>query len=425
MSSWHERSTCSLCGSRKLELCLELPATPLANEFLKPGAAEQEKFPLALAMCQRCRHVQTSVIVDPARLFGSYVYETATSPTTVRHLRSQAEHILSRWRWQLERSGHPRILEVGSNDGTLLLQFRKLGVPKENLLGIEPAPHIAARADEAGAPTLCTFFPSVSISTLAPLRERSFDIVVANNVFAHVPDVLDSLRTVRSLLHPDGIFVMEFAHAADSMGQAFDTIYHEHMSYHALGPLKTALESIDLPVFDVEVQAKQVGRGSMRIWAGHQVDSDGQYAIRRTLHTERLIGTSDPLVWRKTEATIAATKDRLNDRLSSVNGHLAGYGAPAKMTTLAYACELDTTRFVAVADDAASKQGLLTPGTKIPVVSREELLRANPALVVTFAWNFAEDIAIGLRSRGYAGPIYTPLPLPGKDLLPLPIPERI
>ena len=402
-----ERKYCSLCGYGALELCLDLPNTPIANEFVKePGT--QETFPLFLVMCEKCRHLQSGALVSPDRLFRDYVYASSTSPLTVEHLRNQARTIDAVL--GLRRKEKTFVVEIGSNDGTLLQQFADLGIPKAHLLGIEPAKEIAKLACEKGIRTHVDFF-SLDYGRHFRQTYTEPDVVVANNVLAHVPDVRDALLGVKAIVGDTGILVMEVAHAMDLLNGAWDTIYHEHLSHHAFGPLFRALNNCGLPVFDVDVIPSQIGRGSLRVWAGnaHVKTNEADRKINNLIYQENEAGLTMPNTWRRLANHIREEGNRARKALQEWQGkEIWGYGAPAKMTTLMYSYGLHKIPIRKIADDSTLKQDLLTPGTHIPIGTIEDLVKANPDLVIVFAWNFIDDICRKLRERGYQGQISTP-----------------
>jgi SAM-dependent methyltransferase len=404
------RQSCSLCGHAVLENCLSLPDTPLANEFVfeRNKTFEQIKFPLSLVICERCHHLQSSILVPPSRLFDHYVYETSTSPVTIAHLRDQARTIDAVL--GLRRKEKSFVVEIGSNDGALLQQFADLGIPKANLLGIEPARSIAEAASKKGLRTHIEFFTHAYAKCFRQAYTEP-DVVVANNVLAHVPNVKDALLGVKEVLGDTGVLVMEVAHARDLLHGAWDTIYHEHLSHHAFTPLMGTLQEVGLPVFDVDVVDGQVGRGSLRVWAGCPKirTSEADRKIQSLLRMEDDEGLLRASTWYRLEDKIMDEKRRVSRALQEYQGmEVWGYGAPAKMTTLCYAYQISKMAIRAVVDDSPLKQGLFTPGTHWPVVEIDELVKANPDLVIAFAWNFVDDVRRKLREKGYTGPVVTP-----------------
>ena len=404
-----ERKHCSLCGYGNLELCLDLPNTPIANEFVRArDLGKQSTFPLFLVMCEKCKHLQSGSLISPRRLFGNYVYASATSPLTIEHLRNEARTIDAAL--GLRRREKTFVVEIGSNDGSLLQQFADLGIPKTHLLGIEPAQEIARTAIEKGLRTHIDFF---SLDYARHFRQTYTepDVVVANNVLAHVPDVRDALLGVKTIVGDTGILIMEVAHAMDLLNGAWDTIYHEHLSHHAFTPLANALSNFGLPVFDVEVLPSQMGRGSLRVWAGNSKvrTNEAERKIQDLMKTEEEANLMSKTTWKNLELDIQEQGYRARKSLQDWQGkEIWGYGAPAKMTTLMYAYGLQNIPIRKIVDDSHWKQGLLTPGTHIPIGTIDELVAANPDILIVFAWNFVDDIRRKLRELGYQGLISTP-----------------
>jgi novobiocin biosynthesis protein NovU/D-mycarose 3-C-methyltransferase len=418
MPSSSRRTECSLCRSGQLDTCAKLPPTPLANEFIDQPR-EQELFPLELVMCRSCQHVQTSIIIDPERLFSEYLYETSTSPQTIAHLKAEAGAVAAMLAEQKKHiPGHtPILMEIGSNDGAFLKEFIKicpLDGYSDDILGIEPSSTMCEKAMKDKVPTLRAFFgPGIEKLVFA----RNWQAIAANNVLAHVPSVRDVLERAAHYLAPTGFLVMEVGNAADVVNGAFDVVYHEHTSYHALAPLRRALEDVGMPMFDVEDIGGEVGRGSLRVWAG-KFRSPTNRMLDALLKEEDL-ALDDPQTWQRKlgkgkHSVVAAASTRIrryfeNWKLRADSPVIGGYGAPAKLTTLTYACGLPDVK--AIAEDSPWKIGKLTPGRNIPIVSRHTMLKEiAPDAMIVYAWNFADAIGRKLREEGYEGEIYVPMP---------------
>jgi SAM-dependent methyltransferase len=376
-----------------------LPDTPLANEFVRvPGP--QEVFPIDLLLCDACGHLQIAAIVDPQRLFGNYVYVTGTSEVTVGHFQHYAAHIVDRF--------HPAtVLEIGSNDGTMLKAFQKLGV---TVTGVDPATALAAKAAGQGVRTIPGFF-NLEMATRILASLGVADVIVANNVFAHAEDLMDIVEGVSLLLTDSGVFVFEVAYLLDLLEKnMFDIIYHEHYSYHAVAPILHALKRLGLYVFDLERTPEQLGRGSIRIYAAKR-PRDATEAVTNALRAELAVNLFEPTTYRAWRSKIAwcatTTRERLDGLIAS-GATMAGFGAPAKMTTLMYSYGLGSRHCPYVIDDSPWKQGLLTPGLNIPVLPPEALLEKRPDVCVIYAWNFAESIL--RRFAGSGIKFIVPLP---------------
>jgi hypothetical protein len=394
MASFRTRKSCVLCGCVQLTEALKLPSTPLANEFVAQPT-EQERFPLTLNLCDACGHLQLAEVVDPKRLFSRYVYVSGTSPAFVRHFAEYARDVKER----LALGSKSVVVDVGSNDGTLLKQFRELGI--EGLLGVEPAINIAAEAfARDGIPFEGAF---LSRRTAGRVRERlgAADVVTANNVFAHADDLGEIAAAAQALLHPDGEFIFEVSYLRDVVEkQLFDTIYHEHLSYHAVKPLVPFLARHGLTLYDAE--RVPTHGGSIRCYASRATRPRTQ-ALDMLISEESRLGLFDLACYKKLGSTVVARGAELRAtlrQLAASGKRIVGYGAPAKLTTLMYAYGLEQSDILAIVDDAPLKQGLYTPGTNIPVRSPEWLRKSRPDVIVIFAWNFFDQIATKLREVG-------------------------
>lgn len=406
VGSFRERKFCALCESTALRIALTLPATPLANEFVSVSkrATPQEVFPLDLVLCMDCGHLQMNTIVDPERLFRNYVYVTGTSPVTRRHLADYAATMTNRFLRSLDK--RPFIVEIGSNDGTLLKEFQDRGQVRPRILGVDPAKAVALAAAKDGVPTIDTFFtPSVAKEIVHECGRA--DLVVANNVLAHAEDIRSILAGVKILLGPDGVLVFEVSYLGDVLDEmAFDTIYHEHYSYHALSPLVRACESLGLYIFDAEYTAGQLGRGSMRVYARWK-DCTVSPAVERVVGEEQALGIFKLDTYERYGQEIERRRRHFMGTLEGLRGSLMGYGAPAKLTTLMYTYMIGD-EFTHVVDDSPWKQNLYTPGKHIPVLAPSPEHTGD--VCVVFAWNFAESIIAKCRAAGWKSKFVVPLP---------------
>lgn len=389
---YSRRTSCALCAAPQSSLTevLRLAPTPPANEFV--GADEcaqpQELIPLGLLLCGQCGHLQLAEIVDPRRLFQHYVYVSGTSPVFVAHFARFAQDVMPRF----NLGSGSFVVDVGSNDGTLLKQFQAQGV--KNVLGVDPAVEIVKAAVAAGVPTREAFF-TVDLAQEINATCGAADLLCANNVFAHAADLAGFARGVKALLSPEGVFVFEVSYLADVVQNLlFDTIYHEHLAYHALRPLVRFFESCGLRLFDAERVATH--GGSVRCFvcparASH-VDSD---RLAGLLNQEQKLALFSPETYVRFKERISNLGQALRDRVAEIRRRgerIAGYGAPAKLTTLMYEFGLDGDSIDFIVDDSPWKQGRFTPGTHIPVLSSSALRERRPDRCVIFAWNFADSI---------------------------------
>ena len=385
------RRDCRLCGSDRLEPVLSLGETPLANEFVTEAerGLPQDRFPLDVHLCLSCGHAQLLDIVDPERLFRHYVYVSSTSPVFVDHFRRYAEEML-------KLSGMPRgstVVEIGSNDGALLRCFQQAGM---RVLGVDPARAIAEAATQSGIQTRPEFF-DLALAKQLKAEGWSASLIAANNVFAHADDLHGIAEGVAHLLEPDGLFVFEVSYLADVVEQTlFDTIYHEHLSYHAVTPLLAFFQRHGLELVDA-VRVDPHG-GSLRGIAKRRGGRwPRQARVQEMVALEQARGLDRPEGFRRFLNQIGQRKEELMTLLRTLKRQrqrLAGFGAPAKATTLMFHFGLGPDLLEYIIDDSPWKQGLYSPGHHLPVGPSAWLYdpARRPDAAVILAWNFAEPI---------------------------------
>jgi SAM-dependent methyltransferase len=388
-STMFKRSTCRLCGSTNLELALALEPTPPANAFVPADRLDenQEIFPLETYLCNGCGHVQLLHVVDPEILFRDYVYVSGTSAVFVNHFKGYAEAIAKDYL----PSTDGFVVDIGSNDGTLLGFFKDLGA---NVLGIDPARDIATAATQNGIETWAEFFDVALAARI--LQERGpADIVTANNVFAHTDHLREFAEGVRNILADDGVFVFEVSYLGDVLNlKLFDTIYHEHLAYHALSPLVLFFQSLEMEV----IAANRVSShgGSLRCVVKKTGGNQPQRSsVQELLAWETQAGVTNIDRHHRFAAEIADLRTQITDQLHALKKDgksIAGFGAPAKATTLMYYFGLNGEVIDFIADDSPLKQGLYTPGLHIPVLPADEIYVRQPDYLVLLAWNFAKPI---------------------------------
>ncbi len=402
------RETCRLCGGRDLVEVLTLTPTPPANAFVAPARRDEAQpcYPLNAHFCETCAHLQLLDVVDPEELFRDYVYVSGTSPVFVKHFDTYAADMVARFGL---RAG-ARVLDIGSNDGTLLKCFRTRGL---EVLGVDPARDIARRAAADGLETWPEFFTPETGRRVRDLHGPQ-NLVTANNIFAHADDLAGIVDGLRAALAPDGVFVFEVSYLLDVVQKTlFDTIYHEHLAYHSVKPLRRFFAEREMTLFDV--QRVDSHGGSIRGFVRH---ADGPQAIRSAVGdleaAEAAAGLHDAATFRAFSRRIDGLKRDLTRLLADFKAEgkrVAAFGAPAKATTLLYHFDLGPETIDFVVDDSPLKQGLLTPGKHIPVVPSGTLYETRPDVVVILAWNFAPAIIDKHRAfLDHGGRFVVPLP---------------
>lgn len=401
------RETCRACGGRQLEPVLALGPQPLANAFLQdPADAVRERhFPLDVVICTGCGLVQLVDVIDPEVLFGHYLYVTGTSETIAAHNVAYASRVIE----LLGLTARHRVVEIASNDGSLLSCFKQRGV---GTLGVEPARNIAQLARERGIDTVNAFFNSETARALRA-EHGPAAAVIANNVLAHVDDPSDFLLGCRELLDEGGLAIIEVPYAGDMLERReFDTIYHEHLCYFALAPLSTLAAGVGMRI--VRVERVPVHGGSIRVYFGAGAGDASD--VSAMIAAERASGLTTEAGWRAfgdaakhIATTLHAVLADLRDR-----GHsLAGYGAPAKGNTLLNFAGIGPELVPFLVDRNPLKVGRWTPGTHISVRPVETLAQLQPDYVLILAWNFADEImrqqsAHTARGGGWILPIPEP-----------------
>ena len=387
---------------------LDLGTTPLANSYLKrEQVADERRYPLAVCYCPACKLVQITAQVPPEELFTEYAYFSSFSDSFVEHARQMAESLIARC--NLGRTS--RVLEIASNDGYLLRHFQSAGVP---VLGVEPARNIAAEARRRGVPTLSRFFGPDAVGEILE-RFGQADVIIGNNVLAHVPGINGFLGAVARCLKSAGVAVFEFPYLKDLLDQGeFDTIYHEHVFYYSLSAVRELARRASLELCDVAWQS--VHGGSLRVFLQHPGATPVQPAVGKMLADEEACGLTQPYVYSRFGERVAALREELVSmlgRLKSEGKRLAAYGAPAKGNTLLNYCGIDKSVLEFTVDRSPHKQGMLLPGSHIPILAPEELLARKPDCAVILPWNIADEIVAQQREYVRRG---------GRFILPIPRP---
>ncbi len=398
---------CRICGGRNLDRFLDLGTTPLANVFVEPArAAEPElRFPLEVLRCERCGLVQLSVVVSPDLLFRHYLSATSASAPMVEHFTDLADEVVRRF-----APPGSLVVEIGSNDGALLRPLRERGA---SVLGIEPARNLAALANAEGLETWEEFFGAPLAGRIVRDRGRA-KVVLANNVLAHIDDLHDVVAALDLVLDADGVFIAEVPYVSDLFERVeYDTIYHEHLSYFAIAPLEALFDSVGLELFDV--RRLTTHGGSLRIYLGRRGMHAGTPDLEAARAAERNAGLGASATYERFASRVAASRDalrRLIGELRAAHRGLAALGATAKSCTLLNYCGIGGESIAFVADSTPLKQGLLTPGTHIPVRPESALLEESPEYALMLAWNYAD--AIMRRHADYiarGGRFIHPIPL--------------
>lgn len=387
---------CRFCGGICNQQVIDLGVAPPSNDYLNPEDLNKPElfFPLKVFVCDRCWLVQTEDYTRAGELFrDDYAYFSSTSATWVEHAARYAEMICRR----LEIDHESLVVEIASNDGYLLKNFLSRGIP---CLGVEPSDGTAAAAEQLGIPVLHEFFTAALAQRLAA-EGKLADLIIGNNVYAHVPDIKDFTAGLKTILKPDGTLTLEFPHLLRLIESAqFDTIYHEHYSYLSLYAVNRIFAAAGLRVCDVEELPTH--GGSLRVYGCHDNDPRGVgVAVGVMLEEEEREGLCGAEIYRGLQARADRIKDQLLLFLigqKQEGKKVAAYGAAAKGNTLLNYAGIKADLIPYVCDAAPSKQGKFLPGSHIPIVPAAVLRERKPDLVLILPWNIADEI---MSQHGY------------------------
>lgn len=385
-----ENNKCRFCGHELKETFVDLGLSPLSNEYitrenLKKG---QQFYPLNVMVCEECFLVQAMEYQKPENIFTDYKYFSSYSQTWLEHAEKYVDMIVSR----LQLSSSSQVVEIASNDGYLLQYFKPYNIPT---FGIEPAENVAEEAEKKGIPTITEFFGE-KLAKVLKQENKQADLLIGNNVLAHVPNINDFVIGIKTILKPTGIVTMEFPHLLRliDMNQ-FDTIYHEHFSYLSLITVENIFKSKGLKVFDVEKLPTH--GGSLRIYATHIENNNVEVkkSVVELLREEELFGLRNIYTYIQFKKEVENIKRKTLKALIDIKEQgksIAAYGAAAKGNTFLNYCGIGKDFVDYVVDANPHKQGLYLPGTQIPIVSSQKIKDSKPDYIIILPWNIKEEI---------------------------------
>jgi SAM-dependent methyltransferase len=392
---------CRSCDAALDRIFVDLGASPLSNAYLTAGqlTAMEPTYPLKVFVCTRCWLVQLPATVAPEQIFSDYAYFSSYSESWLKQCEGYAAAMVARFSLTPANT----VVEIASNDGYLLQYFASRGIP---VLGIEPAANVAAVAQAKGIPTRVQFFGRQTAEEMTRAGQRA-DLLVGNNVLAHVPDLNGFVVGMKRLLKPAGVITVEFPHVLRLIEQnQFDTIYHEHVSYLSLQAVDACFRRHGLALFDVEELAAH--GGSLRVFAKHEEDRSKPIdarveAVRRC---ERQAALDRPEGYERFAGQVEETKRRLLSFLNDARRggrRIVGYGAPAKGNTLLNYCGIRTDFLDYTVDRSEHKQGRFLPGSRIPILAPQRIHETKPDYVLILPWNLRDEIVeqmSGIREWG-------------------------
>jgi SAM-dependent methyltransferase len=399
---------CRLCANPLRHTFADLGMSPLCESFRKPDEldAMEPYFPLHVLVCDECLLVQLQEYVSPEQIFREYAYFSSYSTSWLAHAKRYCEMIAAR----LKLGAGSLAVELASNDGYLLQHFGPLGVP---VLGIEPARNVAKVAVDKGIETVTEFF-GIELAQRLAAESRKADLIIGNNVLAHVPDLNDFTAGMAILLKPEGVITLEFPHLQRLIAEnQFDTIYHEHFSYFSLLTIGHLAARHGLKLMDVEELPSH--GGSLRVYLAHKASRHSvSQAVGSLMAREKALGFEDIATYAAFQEKIRATKRALLAfliRAKAEGKTIVGYGAPGKGNTLLNYCGIGTDFLDFTVDRNPYKQGLYTPGMHIPILAPEAIDTARPDYVLILPWNLKAEIVRQMRHiGGWGGKFVVPIP---------------
>lgn len=386
----NKNNTCRFCDNHLSHTFADLGTSPLANSYLKAEQLDQMEpfFPLHAYVCETCYLVQLPEAQNPEYIFSDYAYFSSYSESWLKHAKDYTDQMIERFRFD----SNSQVIEIASNDGYLLQYFKEQGIP---VLGVEPAKNVAKVAQEAGIPTMIKFF-GLQMSKELGTEGKYADLLLGNNVLAHVPALNDFLKGMKYLLKPNGIITMEFPHLMCLMNEnQFDTIYHEHFSYFSFITVNKIFAAHGLKIFDVEELPTH--GGSLRIYACHSEDHSKPIDQR----VMDLIGKEEKAGFARLEhylsfnEKVKETKRNILDfliRAKNEGKSIVGYGAPAKGNTLLNYCAIRNDFIDYTVDRSPHKQDQYLPGSHIPIYHPDTIRQTKPDYLLILPWNLKEEI---------------------------------
>jgi len=400
---------CRSCGAALAHTFADLGMSPISNAFLKADQLNRMEpfYPLHAYVCGACFLVQLEEFESPQQIFGdNYAYFSSYSDSWLDHARHYTEQVTARF----GLGAKSQVIEIASNDGYLLQYFKQKGVP---VLGIEPAKNVAEAAVAKGVPTLTKFFGVATATELVAKGTRA-DLLLGNNVLAHVPDLNDFVAGMKAILKPAGVLTMEFPHLQHLIEEnQFDTIYHEHFSYFSFLAAQRVFTRHGLQLFDV--QEIPTHGGSLRIYGRHAGQGGEQGdRVKDLVARERRLKFEDLETYRKFSGQVQETKRQLLEFLIAARRagkRVVGYGAPAKGNTLLNYCGIRSDFIDFTVDRSPHKQNTFLPGTHIPVYAPERIDEVKPEYVLILPWNIRDEIVKQMAHiRSWGGKFVVPIP---------------
>ena len=400
-----KKKQCRLCGSKDLNKIFNLCVSPLANNLVTRNidSLKVKKYPLNLMFCNKCNHVQLEHVVSSKKLYNNYLYMTGISQQFKYHFKNYVEKVLKLF----SKVSPLQVLEIGSNDCTLLDYFKER---KCITVGVEPAQNLWSLTKNNH--DIFNSFYNRSTNNKLLKKYKSFDVITANNVFAHIDDIQNVFLLLKNLMHNESLIIFEVSYLLDVIKKKlFDTIYHEHLDYHSVIPLIYFFKNMDLKIIDIE-RVDSHG-GSIRVFVAKDTNSRivKRKIIEKFIQHEVKLGINNKTTFVKFYEKIEKEKLKLKKFFRKTKNDLVyGYGASAKVVTLLNYYNLNDDNIKLIIDDSKIKQNKYIPGTKILITNSSILNTKPPKYIIIFAWNIYKDILFKLKNYKKINYIIIPLP---------------
>jgi len=408
--------SCRICKKNKLEVILDYGNVALADSFLssREKINNEKKYPLRLCICNDCKHIQVDEIIDPSLLFENYPWETGVSKSIIEFSEDLYDKSINCYNLTLSKK-RPKVLEVASNDGTILSVFKKNNC---EILGVDPAKNIVRKANEKGIRSIAEFF-NLEIAKSIIEQYGKWDICIARNVLAHTNELHGLVEGIKIALDKDGFVIIEVPHLKTMFEELqYDQVFHEHMGYHSLDSIKKLFEMHEMEIFNVE--EVWIHGGSIRVYLQH-INGPREISenVFMVLDKEHKVGLYEKSAWNEFANRVITHKKLLREeleKLKSNNKKIAIYGASGKGQTLLQFCEINNKIIDYVVDKSEMKQGNFTPGTHIKIFSPSHIYEDKPDIILLCTWNLAKEIKTQEEKF---------ISLGGKFLHPFPLPHYI
>jgi len=400
MKNSSKKKICRLCNSSNVKVALKLNESPLCDAYIKKKR-KQQFYDLNLCLCNDCKFAQIDTIVDPKTIYRDYIYVTSSSLGLVNHFKKYSIEVCKLLKFKQSKL----VVDIGSSDGTLLSFFKKM---KHRALGVEPSYRAAAEAKDKGIKSFTQFF-NVPLAKRMVDKHGYADLITINNLFANVDDLYNFTKSLNLLLGREGVIVIESSYLKDMINNmVFDFIYHEHLSYFSILPLKSFFMKFGLKL--VRVQKINTKGGSLRYyWAREESKWKIHNSVTKLVNLEKKFNISKK-TFKQFNKKINKNKKKIIDYLHKYKKlNVVGYGASATSTTLISHYKLNNMIKYLV-DDNPSKINTFSPGYHIPVYELKKIITDRPDIVIIFAWRYKKSIFKKLKKIGFKKKIILPLP---------------